>query len=149
MKKSCLLIFCLFIVACSIPQNQSNTNKAFKKNKNLKFEILNFNNPSFIQMYYYNHSRVIEIVSAHIFFVFTPETWGESSDFISGKVHLWHYIPGNNTNFDTIVSINNKQQFDVLNNYVSNLLSNKFSNNNGVFAGTRLEYIITIKDKQY
>jgi hypothetical protein len=143
MKKIIFLIFSLFIVLCSFPQNQPNTNK------NLKLELLNFNHPSFVQMYYYDHNRVIEIVSAHVFFVSTSETCEKSSDFISGKVHLWHYRAFNNTKSDTIVSINNEQQFDILNNYISNLLSNKSSNCNGVFAGTRLEYIITIKDKQY
>jgi hypothetical protein len=149
MKKIMFLIFSLFIVICSFPQKQSNANKIFKCNKNLKFEIINTDSPSFIQMYYYDHNRVIEIVSACVYFVLTSETGGTSSDFFSGKVHLWHHIAYNNTNFDTIVSINNKQQFDVLNNYVCNLLSNKSSNSNGVFAGTKLEYIFTIKDKQY
>lgn len=149
MKKYFIVVLFCFVVSLLYSQSRSNIVKQFFCKKNNNLEILNFNHPSFVQMYYYNHNRVIEIVSAHVFFVFTDDTLGSSSDFFSGKVHLWHYTAHTNTNFDTIVSINNKQQFDVLNNYVSNLLSDKSSNSNGVFAGTRLEYIITLKEKQY
>ncbi len=148
MKKYLFLILNLLIIVSLFSQNVLKPNKKSNISEKANLELLNVQNPSFVQMYYYDHNRVIEIVTANIFPVI--ETSGEiNNEILSGRVHLWRYIAFNNTNFDTVVSINSKQQFNLLNNYVSNLLSNKSSNSNGVFAGTSLEYIVTIKDKQY